>query len=44
MIAQTLSISPNTVKSHSTSIYRKLDVSCRRDAVARAAEHGLISP
>ncbi|MCA1679213.1 MAG: LuxR C-terminal-related transcriptional regulator [Actinobacteria bacterium] len=43
-IAQALSVSMNTVKTHRASIYRKLDVSCRHDAVARAVEHGLISP
>jgi LuxR family transcriptional regulator, maltose regulon positive regulatory protein len=39
---QALSISINTVKTHRASIYRKLDVSCRQDAVARAVDHGLI--
>jgi LuxR family transcriptional regulator, maltose regulon positive regulatory protein len=43
-IAQALSVSMNTVKTHRASIYRKLDVGCRQDAVARAVEHGLISP
>ena len=41
-IAQALSVSMNTVKTHRASIYRKLDVSCRQQAVARAVEHGLI--
>jgi LuxR family maltose regulon positive regulatory protein len=43
-IAQALSVSMNTVKTHRASIYRKLDVGRRQDAVARAVEHGLISP
>jgi LuxR family maltose regulon positive regulatory protein len=41
-IAQALSISMNTVKTHSSAIYRKLNVSCRQDAVSRAVELGLI--
>lgn len=43
-IAQALSVSMNTVKTHRASIYRKLNVSCRQDAVARAIDLGLISP
>ncbi|MCA1699486.1 MAG: LuxR C-terminal-related transcriptional regulator [Actinobacteria bacterium] len=41
-IARSLSISMNTVKTHRASIYRKLDVSCRQDAVARAVALNLI--
>jgi LuxR family maltose regulon positive regulatory protein len=41
-IADELSVSINTVKTHTSSIYRKLDVSSRDDAVTRAIERGLI--
>jgi LuxR family transcriptional regulator, maltose regulon positive regulatory protein len=41
-IAQELCLSPNTVKTHIRSIYRKLDVTTRRDAVRRARELGLM--
>jgi LuxR family transcriptional regulator, maltose regulon positive regulatory protein len=37
-----LAISPNTVKSQAHAVYRKLDVSSRSEAVARAQELGLI--
>jgi len=40
-IARDLYISHNTVHSHTRSIYRKLAVSSRADAVARARELGL---
>ena len=40
-IAEDLSLSINTVKTHTTAIYRKLAVSCRDDAVARATELSL---
>ena len=41
-IAQELCVSPNTVKAHLKSLYRKLAVSTRRDAVRRARELGLL--
>jgi LuxR family maltose regulon positive regulatory protein len=41
-IAQRLFISPNTVKSEAVSLYRKLGVSSRSAAMARAEELGLI--
>ena len=41
-IAGELFVSVNTVKTHVKSIYRKLDVSSRRDAVARGRELRLI--
>jgi len=37
-----LAISPNTVKSQAHAVYRKLDVSSRSEAVARAQELGLL--
>jgi LuxR family transcriptional regulator, maltose regulon positive regulatory protein len=42
-IAERLFIAPSTVKRHTLSIYRKLEVSDRRAAVARAIERGLLS-
>jgi LuxR family maltose regulon positive regulatory protein len=41
-IAAVLVLSPHTAKSHAISIYRKLDVSTRGQAVARARELGLL--
>ena len=41
-IAKELFLSPNTVHSHTRSIYRKLGVSSRADAVARADILGLL--
>jgi LuxR family maltose regulon positive regulatory protein len=41
-IADEFTVSVNTVKSHVRSIYGKLGVSTRRDAVARAQESGLL--
>lgn len=43
-IAATLDISRNTVKSQAISLYRKLGVSSRSDAIAVAAELGLVDP
>ena len=37
-------VSANTIKSQTMSIYRKLDVSSRGDAIARAAAVGLTDP
>jgi len=41
-VAERLEVSYNTVKTQTTSIYRKLDVSSRSAAVRRAAELGLL--
>ena len=41
-IARDLYLSHNTVHSHTRSIYRKLAVSSRADAVVRARELGLL--
>jgi LuxR family maltose regulon positive regulatory protein len=41
-IGEQLYVSDNTVKSHTRSIFRKLGVSAREDAVARARELGLL--
>jgi LuxR family maltose regulon positive regulatory protein len=41
-IADALFVSPNTLKSHMKSIYRKLDVSSRADAVRDGEARGLI--
>lgn len=41
-IGEALHVSPNTVKTHIQAIYRKLLVSSRGDAVARAREAGLL--
>lgn len=42
-IAQQLIVSPGTVKAHTASIYRKLDVANRTEAVARARQLGILS-
>ena len=41
-IAAEFTVSVNTVKSHIRSIYAKLGVSSRRDAVLQAHERGLL--
>jgi LuxR family transcriptional regulator, maltose regulon positive regulatory protein len=41
-IAERLSVSPNTIKTQAMSIYRKLSVSARTDAVRRARDVGLL--
>ena len=43
MIARELQISEHTVKFHISSLYAKLGVSNRAEAVSRGARHGLIS-
>jgi LuxR family maltose regulon positive regulatory protein len=42
-IAQDLSLSINTIKTHTSAIYRKLAVTSRAAAVTRAAELGLLT-
>ena len=42
-IAAELFVTVNTVKSHLKSIYRKLEVSSRREAVQRARDLGLVA-
>jgi LuxR family maltose regulon positive regulatory protein len=42
-IAVSLFVSPNTVHSHTRSLYRKLDVHSRPEAVARGITLGLVS-
>jgi len=41
-IARELNISPNTLKSHISALYRKLEVTSREDAVATARRLGII--
>jgi LuxR family maltose regulon positive regulatory protein len=41
-IGERLHLSTNTVKTQALAVYRKLDVSCRSDAVARGRVAGLI--
>ena len=43
-IGERVGVSANTIKSQTMSIYRKLDVSSRGDAIARAAAVGLTDP
>jgi LuxR family maltose regulon positive regulatory protein len=43
-IGERVGVSSNTIKSQTMSIYRKLDVSSRGDAIARAATIGLTDP
>ena len=41
-IGQELHLSPNTVKTHTQAAYRKLSVSTREDAIAKAHEIGVL--
>jgi LuxR family maltose regulon positive regulatory protein len=41
-IGRQLFLSVNTIKTHTRSIYRKLDVASRQDAVVRGEALGLI--
>jgi LuxR family maltose regulon positive regulatory protein len=41
-IGQRIYLSRHTVKSHARAVYRKLNVTCRTDAVQRAREVGLL--
>jgi LuxR family maltose regulon positive regulatory protein len=41
-VAQELIVAPGTVKAHTASIYRKLDVANRTEAVARARQLGML--
>jgi LuxR family maltose regulon positive regulatory protein len=41
-IAKNLYLSPNTVRSHTRALYRKLGVNTRAGAVARAEAFGLL--
>jgi LuxR family transcriptional regulator, maltose regulon positive regulatory protein len=41
-IGRELYLSPNTIKTHTRTLYRKLGVSDRQGAVARGRELGLI--
>ncbi len=41
-IGEQLFLSPNTIRSHTRTIYRKLGVHSRPDAVARAIVLGLL--
>ncbi|MEJ2707214.1 MAG: LuxR C-terminal-related transcriptional regulator [Anaerolineales bacterium] len=41
-IAQELVVAPGTVKAHTSSIYRKLDVTNRTEAAARARQLGIL--
>ena len=43
-IAPELYVSHNTIKTQIRSIYRKLGVATREEAVARARERGLLEP
>jgi LuxR family maltose regulon positive regulatory protein len=41
-IGEEMFLSPNTVKSHAVSIYRKLGATSRSQAVTRSRELGLL--
>ena len=42
-IARQLIVATGTIKAHAASIYRKLDVANRTEAVARARQMGFLS-
>jgi LuxR family maltose regulon positive regulatory protein len=42
-IAREMGISPNTLKTHISALYRKLEVNSRQDAVAQARRLGVIA-
>jgi LuxR family maltose regulon positive regulatory protein len=42
-IAVDLTVSPSTVKTHVRALYSKLGVNSRRDAVATARRHGVLT-
>ncbi|MFN2172865.1 MAG: response regulator transcription factor [Candidatus Promineifilaceae bacterium] len=42
-IARQLIVAPGTVKAHTASIYRKLDVTNRTEAASRARQIGILS-
>jgi LuxR family maltose regulon positive regulatory protein len=42
-IADALTVSPNTIKTHVRTIYVKLGVHTRREALAAAQEGGLVT-
>jgi LuxR family transcriptional regulator, maltose regulon positive regulatory protein len=42
-IGARLQVSNNTIKTQALAVYRKLDVTCRSDAVERGRKAGLIS-
>jgi len=41
-IGRELYLSPNTIKTHTRALYRKLGVSDRQDAVVKARELGIM--
>ena len=41
-IGETLNLSQNTVKTHTSSIYRKLGVSSRHDAIRRGIDMDIL--
>ena len=41
-IGERVYVSANTVKTQANAVYRKLDVSCRSEAVSRARQLGLL--
>ena len=43
-IAEEMRISPNTVRTHARSIYRKLEAHSRDEAIATATARGLLTP